>query len=101
MVARIYRPAKTAMSSGTAKTHDWVLEYEPERARTIEPLMGYTSSDDMKSQIRLRFETKEQAIAYAERERIPFRVEDHKTRRRVAVAYSDNFRRDRRQPWTH
>ena len=101
MVARIYRPAKTAMSSGMAKTQEWVLEYEPERPRTIEPLMGYTSSDDMKSQIRLRFETREQAIAYAQREKIPFRVAEPKTRQRMAVSYSDNFRTDRRQPWTH
>ena len=57
MVARIYRPAKTAMSSGRAKTHRWVLEYEPERREAIEPLMGYTSSDDMRSQIRLEFDT--------------------------------------------
>jgi hypothetical protein len=67
MVARIYRPARTAMSSGEAKTHDWVLEFEPERPRTIEPLMGYTSSDDMRSQVRLQFPSKEAAIAYAER----------------------------------
>lgn len=51
MVARIYRPAKTAMQSGKAKTENWLLEYEPESARKVEPLMGYTSSGDMKSQI--------------------------------------------------
>ena len=58
MVARIYRPAKTAMSSGQARAQRWVLEYEPERPKTIEPLMGYTSSDDMRSQIRLEFEVR-------------------------------------------
>ena len=101
MVARIYRPAKTAMSSGHAKTHRWVLDYEPERAKTIEPLMGYTSSDDMKSQIRLQFDTKEEAIDYAKRNGIPFQVFEPKERVRPAIAYSDNFRRERRQPWTH
>ena len=62
MVARIYRPAKTAMSSGQAHAQKWRLEFEPERPKTIEPLMGYTSSDDMNSQIRLDFESKEAAI---------------------------------------
>jgi hypothetical protein len=101
MVARIYKPAKTAMSSGQALTQRWALEYEPERPRTIEPLMGYTSSDDMKSQLRLNFETKEAAIAYAERNGIPYQVFDPKEAKRAAISYSDNFRRDRNQPWTH
>ena len=101
MAARIYRPTRTAMSSGQAKTHRWVLEYEPERAKTLEPLMGYTSSDDMQSQIRLEFESKEAAIAYAERNGIPYKAFEPHERGRPAIAYSDNFRRDRRQPWTH
>jgi len=101
MVARIYRPAKTAMQSGRAKTHLWVLDYEPERAKEIEPLMGYTSSSDMKSQVRLQFETQEEAIDYAKRNGIAYRVFEPKERTRPAIAYSDNFKRERRQPWTH
>jgi hypothetical protein len=101
MVARIYRPARTAMSSGKAKTRRWVLEFEPERPKTIEPLMGYTSSDDMKSQIRLQFDSKEAAIAYAARNGITYQVFEPKEAKREAIAYSDNFRRDRAQPWTH
>jgi hypothetical protein len=101
MMARIYRPAKTAMSSGEAKTQRWVLEYEPERPRTIEPLMGYTSSDDMKSQIRLEFDSQEAAVAYARRNGIPFQLFEPKHKLRAAISYSDNFRRDRNQPWTH
>ncbi len=89
------------MQSGKAKTRDWVLVYEPAEAKQVEPLMGYTSSGDMQSQIRLNFETMEQAIDYAERNDIAFRVEEVKETRRVKVAYSDNFRYDRRQPWTH
>jgi len=89
------------MSSGEAKTHRWVLEYEPERRREIEPLMGYTASDDMKSQIRLEFDSREEAIAYANRNGIAFRVFEPKDKVRPAIAYSDNFRRDRVQPWTH
>ena len=57
MSARIFSPAKTAMQSGKAKTGNWVLEYEPEKARKIDPLMGYTTSGDMKSQIKLVFDT--------------------------------------------
>lgn len=101
MTARIYRPAKTAMQSGKAKTQDWVLEFEPETARSIDPIMGYTTSSDMKSQIRLRFETREAAVAYAMRNGVAFRVIEPKESKRRKVAYSDNFRFDRRQPWTH
>ncbi|EKF42867.1 ETC complex I subunit [Nitratireductor indicus] len=101
MSARIFSPAKTAMQSGTAKTGYWVLEFEPEAPRKIDPLMGYTSSSDMKSQVRLSFQSKEEAVAYAERNGIPFRIEEpHKPKRRQ-VSYSDNFRYDRKIPWTH
>ena len=61
MTARIYKPAKTAMQSGQGKTRDWVLDYEPEEPRVVESLMGWTSSGDMKGQLRLRFDTKEEA----------------------------------------
>ncbi|WP_367715151.1 ETC complex I subunit [Nitratireductor sp. GISD-1A_MAKvit] len=101
MSARIFSPAKTAMQSGKAKTGRWVLEFDPETPRKIEPLMGYTSSSDMKSQVRLTFESREEAIAYAERNGIPFRVEEpHKPKRRQ-VSYAENFRYDRKTPWTH
>jgi hypothetical protein len=101
MSAKIYRPAKTAMQSGKGKTHEWLLEFDPERPRTIDPVMGYTSSSDMKQQIHLRFETREEAVAYAERHGIAYRVIEPKDPKRRRVAYSDNFRYDRRQPWTH
>ena len=101
MPARIYKPARTAMSSGQAKTQRWALEFEPERPLTIEPLMGYTSSDDMRRQVRLEFDTKEEAIAYAAKNGIGYRVFEPTERTRPAIAYSDNFRRDRAQPWTH
>lgn len=101
MVARIYRPAKTAMQSGKAKTHRWVLEYEPEVARTVEPLMGYTSSSDMKQQVRLYFESAEDAVAYAKRVGLAYRVEQPKDRVVRGSSYSDNFRFDRSAPWTH
>jgi ETC complex I subunit conserved region len=65
MRARIYQPARTAMQSGTAKTKDWVLEYAPATARAVDPLMGWTSSDDTQAQVRLRFDTLEAAQDYA------------------------------------
>ena len=88
------------MQSGQAKDK-WLLEYEPESARQIEPLMGWTSSGDMKAQIKLRFDTKEDAVAYARRNGIAFRVEEPKAATRKTVSYSDNFKTSRIVPWSH
>lgn len=101
MTARIFRPSRNVMQSGKRKTRNWVLVYEPEEPRTIDPLMGYTSSRDMKGQIRLRFDTREDAVAYAERKGIEYRVEVPRETREKRVAYADNFKSDRRTPWTH
>ena len=101
MVAKIYRPAKSAMQSGKAKTHMWVLEFDQEQPRRIDPILGYTSSADMKQQVRLNFETQEQAEAYAKREGIEYRVIPPKEAARQTVSYPDNFRFNRIQPWTH
>ena len=89
------------MQSGKSRTGHWVLEFDPEQRRTIDPLMGYTSSGDMKSQIRLTFETKEEAVAYAEKNGIAYRIEEPKEAKRRQISYSDNFRYDRKTPWTH
>jgi hypothetical protein len=101
MSVRIFSPAKTAMQSGKAKTGHWVLEFDAEQPRKIDPLMGYTTSSDMKSQIRLVFETKEEAVAYAEKEGLAFRVEEPKEAKRRQISYAENFRYDRKIPWTH
>jgi hypothetical protein len=101
MIARIYRPAKTAMQSGKAKTNRWLLEYEPEAPRQADPLMGWTSSVDMKSQIRLWFDTQEEAENYARRNGIAYRVERPKEPVRKGLSYSDNFRYNRIGQWTH
>lgn len=101
MIARIYSPAKTAMQSGRANTGFWILQYEPVQEKMLEPLMGYTATSDMNSQVVLRFNSKEEAVAFACKSDIPYRVEEpHKPIRR-AVSYADNFRSDRQQPWTH
>ena len=65
MTVKIYRPARTAMSSGSAKTKSWVLEFSPSAALEVDPLMGWTSSADTQSQIKLNFSSKEAAIEYA------------------------------------
>ena len=101
MTARIYRPAKTAMQSGQAKTREWVLDYEPEEPRVVESLMGWTSSGDMKSQVRLQFATREEAVAYAERHGIPYQVQEGKQAPRRGLSYADNFSFTRRGAWTH
>src|SRR4051794_23304646 len=101
MVARIYRPAKTAMQSGTANTRAWVLDYEPEQPRQIEPLMGWTASGDMRQQVHLRFDTEAEAIAYCERHGIPYQVRETKIRPRHGLSYADNFAFKRRDAWTH
>jgi len=100
-LARIYKPAKTAMQSGAANTKEWLLEYEPSEPRQVEPLMGWTSSGDMRQQLRLRFDSKEEAIAYCERHGIAFQVSETKQHARRGMAYADNFAFSRRTPWTH
>ena len=101
MTARIYKPARTAMQSGAAKTKEWVLDYEPEQARMVEPLMGWTSSGDMKSQLHLWFDSKEEAVAYAARNGIAARVTDPASATRKTMSYSDNFKTTRLDQWTH
>ena len=101
MRARIFKEPKTSMQSGQANTHDWVLEYGQSLPRRTDPLMGWTGSGDMQSQIRLKFPSREEAVAYAEREAIAYDVELPAPRIRKAKAYADNFRFDRLQNWTH
>ncbi|MBF9030429.1 ETC complex I subunit [Rhodobacterales bacterium HKCCE3408] len=103
MRARIYKPARTAMSSGNARTKLWVLEYVPAEKREVDPLMGWTSSGDMDSQVRLRFDTREAAEAYAEANGIDAVVVKPKTRKPNIRprGYGENFASDRRGAWTH
>ena len=101
MLARIYKPAKTAMQSGKAKTQDWVLEFAPASARTPDALMGWTSSSDMNGQVRLSFATREEAVAYADRHGIAFQLVEPTAAPLIIKAYADNFAPGRKQPWTH
>jgi hypothetical protein len=101
MSARIYRPARTAMQSGKGKSKHWVLVFEPQAPRTIDPLMGYTSSTDMRQQVRLSFASLEAAEAYAQKNGIEYSVQPAHEPTPKRVSYPDNFRSDRRTPWTH
>jgi hypothetical protein len=89
------------MQSGKALSRRWVLEYEPERPKELEPLMGWTSSADMRSQVVLEFDTKDEAVTYAEKHEIPYQVFEPRDARAGPRSYSDNFRFDRRVPWSH
>jgi hypothetical protein len=95
MQVRIYRPSKTAMQSGQANTLGWRMEFEPEAAREIDPLMGWTSSPDTRQQLILAFDSKEQAIAYAEKHGHAYTVLEPQARAVRRRAYADNFRYDR------
>jgi hypothetical protein len=101
MLARIFRPARNAMQSGKANTKDWVLAFAPSSARTPDPLMGWTITGDMNGQVRMSFETREDAVAYAQRHGIPFEVLPERHQQRIVRAYADNFAFNRREPWTH
>jgi hypothetical protein len=98
---RIYRQAKTAMQSGRANTDRWVVEFEPESRREVEPLMGWTSSADTRAQLRLRFDSQEEAVAYAKKHGFMYTLEQPRNRRIQPKAYADNFKVDRLLRWTH
>jgi hypothetical protein len=101
MIARIYKPARSAMQSGKGKNDVWLLEFEPESAPTAEPLMGWTASADMQQELRLVFDTREAAIAYAKRNGIAYEVAPEPPSRMQKKAYADNFKWGRPENWTH
>ena len=101
MLARIFRPARTAMQSGMAAAEKWVVEYEPAIRPAADPLMGWTSSADLHGQVRLDFDSQEEAVAYAERHGIPFRLHEPQEAPVILKAYADNFATSRKVPWTH
>ena len=101
MLAKIYRPARNAMQSGTANSQEWMLEFESDSARTVDPLMGWISNADTNTQVKLTFETRDEAIAFATRNGIPFQVTEARDPKRVIKAYADNFSASRKRQWTH
>ena len=101
MTVRIYKPAKTAMQSGEGRTREWILEFEPSAARQIDPLMGWTSSSDTRQQVKLAFDTKDEAISYAIRNGLAYTVIEPTPRKPLRKAYADNFQFGRPDNWTH
>ncbi len=91
MIARIYRPAKTATSSGRAKARTWILEMEPTSPKSIDPLCGWSGSDDTQQQLQLKFPSKEAALAYAKRKGLEVFVAPERSRKVLPKAYADNF----------
>ena len=101
MTIKIYKPSKTAMQSGRGNTKKWLAEYKSEMTTTKDTLMGWTSSSDTRSQIKLFFDTKEQAIEWAKKNNYQFYVEDYKKRKVKPKSYASNFDINRKEPWTH
>jgi len=101
MTARIFKPSKSATQSGTAGTKLWVLTFDQETPKELDPLMGWTGSSDLQQQIRLTFASREAAESYAKRKNIDYVVEEPLTTKRKSVSYLDNFSYDRAVPWTH
>ena len=101
MPVRIFQPPKSAMQSGRAQTGRWYVVFEQETPRQADPLMGWTSGRDTRQQLRLSFETREEAVAYCEREGLQFSIEEPHHRKVAPKAYADNFAFKRALPWTH
>lgn len=91
MHVRIYKPAKNAMQSGMARTKFWRMDFEEASPKFVEPLMGWVGGKDTQQQLNLTFDTKEEAIAYAEKKGYSYRVIEPKTRRVAPKSYAENF----------
>jgi len=103
MRARIYRPARNAMQSGTARSKRWELKYFPDEARALDPLMGWTGSSDTQAQVKLQFDTLAEAESYAKAHGLSYFVTQPKSRAANirAQGYAENFATNRKQVWTH
>ena len=88
--AKIYKPTKTAMQSGKGNSKDWFLEFET-LDNNISPLMGWESSRDTMSEIKLKFTSKENAINYAKKNNIKYDLVEPKERKIIKKSYTDNF----------
>ena len=88
--AKIYKPSKTAMQSGMRNSKNWILEFETLN-NGINPFMGWETSSDTMSEVKLEFETKEQAISYAEKNNVQYFVINPKTKKIIKKSYVENF----------
>src|SRR5437868_1244025 len=94
-LARIYRPSKTAMQSGRRQSKKWLLEYEPASRRDPDPLMGWSSAADTLNEVQLRFDTLEEAVAFADKHGMQYTIIEPHQRTPKVKSYADNFRYDR------
>ena len=103
MLARIFKPSKSAMQSGPAKVDAWYLEFDSGNAKKLEPLMGWTGSSDTQRQVRLLFQSKEEAINYAENNGLPYTLTESTQRKPIIRkgGYGENFATNRKISWTH
>src|ERR1700757_5344872 len=93
--ARIYRPTKTAMQSGRAQARKWILEYEAATPRRPDPLMGWTSAEDTLNEVQLRFDTRDEAVAFADRLGLDYAVIAPHDSAEKPKSYAYNFCYDR------
>ena len=101
MTIKIYKPSKTSMQSGLGKTKKWLAEYISNEETVKDNLMGWNSSSDTKSQIKVFFDSKEQAIEWAKNNNYQYFVEEPKIRKVKIKSYASNFDINRKEPWTH
>jgi len=101
MTIKIYKPAKSSMQSGLGKTKQWIAEYITETDKVKDTLMGWNSSLDTKEQIKMFFDTKEQAIEWSKKNNQQFIIIEPKERKIKPKNYASNFDMNRKEPWTH
>ena len=101
MTIKIYKPSKSSMQSGLGNTKQWLAEYISEKDKTKDSLMGWNSSSDTKEQIKIFFDTKEQAIEWSKKNNEQFIVIESKERKIKPKNYASNFDMNRKEPWTH
>ena len=101
MTIKIYKPAKSSMQSGYGKTKKWLAEYISNEQTNKDALMGWNSSKDTNSQIKLFFDTKEQAIEWAKNNKYQYFIEESKAKKIKIKSYAANFDTNRKESWTH
>ena len=101
MTIKIYKPSKTSMQSGQGKTKKWLAEFVSNKENSKDSLMGWNSSNDTQSQIKIFFDTKEKAIQWAKKNKYQFFVEEPKIKKIIPKSYASNFDFKRKEPWTH
>ena len=101
MTIKIYKPSKSSMQSGLGKTKKWIAEYISEEETLKDNLMGWNSSLDTKSQIKIFFDTKEQAIDWAKNNDYQFFLDEPKQKKIKIKSYASNFDTNKKESWTH